>query len=47
MANKGGGVGGALAVVIAVGGGLHKLHDAVDGYEWLASLCPYCRLRGA
>jgi hypothetical protein len=43
------GYGGApktFAVVVAVGVGLHRLHEAVDGFEWALSVCPWCRLRG-
>jgi hypothetical protein len=36
--------GGMLATVVGVGAGLHAIHEAVDGYQWLARFC-WCRLR--
>jgi hypothetical protein len=38
----GGLFGGALALGIL----LHQLHEAVDGFEWAISVCPWCRFRG-
>jgi hypothetical protein len=35
--------------VVAVGGALHVLHNAVDGFTWAAAACRsygYCKLRG-
>jgi hypothetical protein len=34
---------GWLATVLVVGALLHRAHDAIDGYEWLADVC-WCRL---
>jgi hypothetical protein len=44
MAKKNGSGGGWIATLVGAGVALHTLHEAVDGFEWAASLCP-CRLR--
>ena len=35
---------GPVTALIAVGVALHRLHEAVDGYEWLGEWCAWCRL---
>lgn len=44
MAKSSGGA-NVIAGLIGLGVLLHRLHEAVDGYEWLAEMCVWCRLR--
>ncbi|MDQ1712243.1 MAG: hypothetical protein QOE45_1693 [Frankiaceae bacterium] len=37
--------GGYLAALIGFGLALHQVHDAVNGFAWLADAC-WCRFRG-
>jgi hypothetical protein len=36
---------GVIVGLLGFGVLLHQVHEAVDGYEWLAELCVWCRMR--